>query len=140
MRLPRHPVLRTLVHGVLLGLLILGVGGRVAMAAIQYQQSGNSSWSLGGSMTVVFLGAASGLAGAAMLLVSRWGAARLPERLRWVGYAAFALLLLLVTMRGLRGTAAVGAWYFYPLVATFGAALARLSASRPGSARGLTPS
>jgi hypothetical protein len=109
--------LHTLAAGAVVGLLVLGLGGRLAMAAIQLQTAGDSSWSLGGTMIVVFLGGVSGLAGAVMWLASERVARRVGAA--WVGYLLLAALLGLVTMRGLRGTATVGAFYFYPLVAVY---------------------
>ena len=88
------------------------------MAAIQVQASGDSNWSFGGTLTVIFLGGVSGLAGAAIALVAEWIAGRLRAP-TWVQYLLLAVALLLVTMRGLRGTAPVGALYFYPLVGLY---------------------
>jgi len=121
----RHS-LQTLAAGAAIGLLVLGLGGRLAMAAIQFQTSGGTNWTLGGSMTVVFLGGVSGLAGAAIALVAEWitGRLRAPT---WVQYLLLAAALLLVTMRGLRGTAPVGALYFYPLVGLYAALLVLFS-------------
>jgi len=42
-----------------------------------------------------------------------------------------ALLLLLVTMRGLRGTAQAGTGYFYTLVVLYGISLTLFMARRP---------
>lgn len=114
--------LRMLVAGAVIGLLVLGLGGRVAMAAIQFRNAGDSNWSVGGTLTVVFLGGVSGLAGAAIALFCEWLGARLKTS-AWVSDALVALLLLLVTMRGLRGTAPIGALYFYPLVGVYAALL-----------------
>lgn len=114
--------LRALAIGAVVGLVVLGVGGRLAMAAIQIQTTGDSSWSLGGSATVAFLGAVSGLAGAALALLAE-AAARKLRAPRWVGHALLAGLLLLVTMRGLRGSPEIATRYFYPLVAVYGVAL-----------------
>jgi hypothetical protein len=118
----RHS-LQTLAVGATLGLLVLGLGGRLAMAAIQVQASGDSNWSFGGTMTVILLGGVSGLAGAAIALVAEGITARLRAP-TWAQYLLLAVALLLVTMRGLRGTAPVGALYFYPLVALYAVLLA----------------
>jgi hypothetical protein len=114
--------LQTLAAGAAGGLLVLGLGGRLAMAAIQFQSAGESSWTFGGTMTVVLLGGASGLAGAAMLLLSEWIMRRIGAP-PWTAYLLLAVMLGLVTLRGLRGTVAVGALYFYPLVGVYGALL-----------------
>jgi hypothetical protein len=121
-----RPVLQTLLAGTLLGLLILGVGGRLAMAAIQADMGASPSFSLGGTSTVIFLGALSGLAGAGIALVSGAIQRRVLPRQSWLRHALFAALLFLVTMRGLRGTPSAGWWYFYLLVAMyFGAMILR---------------
>lgn len=77
-------------------------------------------FTVGGSLTVVFLGAVNGLVGAGIALAFRWLARRLRIPLVWA-HVAFAMSLVLLTARGLRGTAPIGRWYFYPLVAVFGA-------------------
>lgn len=117
--------LRTLAAGAVVGLLVLGIGGRLAMAAIQFRTSGDTNWTLGGSMTVIFLGGVSGLAGAVMLLLSDWIARRVAAP-AWAGYVLLGGMLGLVTMRGLRGTAPIGAVYFYPLVALYAVLLVGL--------------
>jgi len=136
MRVWSHPIARTLLAGTLLGLVILGAGGRLVMAAITANAGGTPSFTLGGTTTVVMLGAASGFAGAVLALISRVVTTRLPPRYTWTQYLLLALLLLLVTMRGLRGTAQAGTGYFYTLVALYGISLAlfmtRTLRSAPG--------
>ncbi|MGH7678765.1 MAG: hypothetical protein ACRENU_09885 [Gemmatimonadaceae bacterium] len=122
---------RTLVTGTMLGLVILGAGGRIAMAMITADAGGTPSFSVGGTMTVVMLGAVSGFAGAAMAIVSRIIAERLLPRAEWIQYPLFGAMLLLVTMRGLRGTPPAGAGYFFVLVALYGIALAWVTRRRP---------
>jgi len=119
-----RPATRTILAGTVLGLLILGIGGRVAMALISHQTTGAWRSTVGGTVTVVALGAASGFAGALLALSSRWAMRRLIPGRAWPQYAVFFLLLLLVTLRGLRGTPAVGFWYFPPLVVLYGVILA----------------
>jgi hypothetical protein len=115
---------RLLFEGTVLGAIVLGAGGRLAMAAIQYRANASPQFTLGGTLTVVGLGAVSGLAGAAMLWISAVAANRVAPRFTAVRWAMFALLLALVTTRGLRGTPAPGRWYFPPLVALYGVVLA----------------
>ena len=124
MRPSWRPYARTLLTGTVLGAIVLGAGGRIAMAMIAAEAGGTSRFTLGGTVTVIMLGAASGLAGALMAIVSRGVAQRFLPRVAWVQYLLFAALLLLVTMRGLSGAPAHGKWYFYPLVAAYGLALA----------------
>jgi hypothetical protein len=111
--------LRVLAIGSVVGLVVLGAGGRLAMAAIQLQTTGGTTWTLGGSVTVVFLGAVSGLAGAALALVAELVGRKLRAP-PWTSYVLLAALLFLVTMRGLRGSPEIATWYFYPLVAIYG--------------------
>jgi hypothetical protein len=120
-----HPIVRLLLVGTVLGTVILGVGGRLAMSAIAWNTTGASRYSFGGTMTVVVLGAVSGVAGAGMALLSAWVSRRFLSGRRWIEYLLFAALLALVTMRGLRGTPAAGNayWYFYGLVAVYGLAM-----------------
>lgn len=122
--------LRALIVGTVLGLVVLGVGGRLAMAAIAIGAGQPSRWSLGGSMTVAFLGAVSGLAGAAIALTTRFITRRLQRR-PWVHYMLFSLALLALTMRGLRGTGPAGHWYFYLLVGVYGGALTMFTRQPP---------
>lgn len=122
--------LRTLAVGTILGLVILGAGGRLVMALITAQAGGTPSYTVAGTMTVVMLGAASGFAGAVMWIVSRVITARLLTRLAWSRYVLLAAMLLLVTMRGLRGTAQSGSSYFYLLVALYGIGLVWLTRTR----------
>jgi hypothetical protein len=130
---------RTLMLGTVVGLVVLGIGGRVAMAWVTVKVGGAPSFTLGGTLTVILLGAASGLAGGVMSLASRWVSGRLPGRIQWVQYVLLAAMLALVTARGLRGTQQPGTEWFWALVAVYGVALAWLTAPRRGSARGQTP-
>jgi hypothetical protein len=124
MRFISRSAVRTLLVGTLLGLVVLGVGGRLAMAAIQVDAGASPAFSVGGTMTVVFLGAVSGLAGGALALISGAVARRYLSGHQWLRHALFGLLLFLVTMRGLRGSPPAGWWYFYLLVALYGASMA----------------
>ena len=119
-----HPSIRVLLAGTSLGALILGAGGRLAMALVAVQNGARPAFSLGGTVTVIALGAASGLAGAVILLASSAIARRAPRGGRWLAYLLLGLGLLAVTMRGLRGSPASSHVYFYVLVAVYGVALA----------------
>jgi hypothetical protein len=127
-----RPIARELITGTALGALILGVGGRLAMAAIAWRTGGASSFTLSGTLTVIGLGAASGAAGAVLALISRAVTRRLFPRHPWTHHVLFAVLLLLVTLRGLRGTPGAAHWYFYLLVASYGVAVALLARRNPG--------
>ena len=109
----------TLLWGVLLGCLVLGVGGRVAMRIIAEETTGTSGFSLGGTATVVFLGLASGLLGAVILVVARhflW-------RRRPLTTVIFWLALAFLTWRGLRPVDPLRLMTFLPVVAIFGGLL-----------------
>jgi hypothetical protein len=125
-----RPAIRTLLIGTILGFLILGVGGRLAMAAIQIHGGGSFSFSIGGSLTVIGLGAVSGLAGAVLAILSRWVARRFTPTHDWTQFVLLGALLFLVTVRGLSGTAPIGRWYFFPLVAIYGVVLSALTSRR----------
>jgi hypothetical protein len=124
MRFLAHPVARALIAGALLGFVVLGGGGRLVMAAITAKAGGTPRFTPGGTLTVLMLGAASGLAGAVLALISRAVTTRLLPRQAWTQYLLLGLVLLLVTMRGLRGTPQAGSEYFYALVAIYALALA----------------
>jgi hypothetical protein len=124
-----QPFVRTVILGTLLGLVILGAGGRIAMAWVAADAGGAPRFTLGGTMTVVLLGAASGLAGGVMAVTSRWLVHRIVPRHQWLQHVLLAAMLLLVTMRGLRGTQA-GSWLFYLLVVIYGFTLVWLTSPR----------
>lgn len=128
MRDPIRAPLRTLLIGTALGLLILGVGGRLAMALVAVQSGARPTFTLGGSATVVLLGAGSGAAGALIAIVSRTIANRFARGASWVAAVLLGTGLLLATIRGLRGSPAGAHAYFYGLVALYGLALALLDA------------
>jgi len=80
--IPKRQVASTIGAGLASGLLILGVGGRIAMRVVAYTASDPLRFTLGGTLQVVALGAAwGGLTGPILLLL-----ARLPRsRRRWTG-------------------------------------------------------
>lgn len=109
--------------GVASGALILGVGGRIAMRGIAVMSGGMPAFSWGGTMTVVLLGALSGLAGALVLMGVR---ALLPRRaaLRGIIYWAF---LIFVALRGLNPVDPQRLLLFMPLILLYGFTLQVLS-------------
>jgi hypothetical protein len=132
----RGLVLRTLVTGTLLGVLILGVGGRLAMAGIVASHGARPSFSLGGTLTVFGLGAVSGLAGGVLALVSRVAMRFFMPGREWPQYVMLGALLLLVTLRGLHGTEPLGRWFFIPLVGVYGISLVVLMSRHSAQRRG----
>jgi hypothetical protein len=109
--------------GIAVGSVILGVGGRIAMWAIAVVSGGTPAFSVGGSATVVLLGALAGLAGAVVLVGLRWILANKPL----VRGAVFWAFLVLVTLRGLRPIDPQRVLLFMPLVVVYGITLQVLS-------------
>jgi hypothetical protein len=67
--------------GLLHGVLILGVGGRLAMSVIGATAGAHPNWSLGGTLQVVILGAAIGPpAGIAYAAIRQWLPGPAPAR------------------------------------------------------------
>jgi len=117
-----EPWLRSAVLGLLLGTLFLGLGGRLAMRVIAVAQNAATGYSLGGSMTVVFLGALAGLV--AGLIYT--GCRRTLSRNVWLARTLFSVVLLAITLRGLRPLDAQRLVIFLPLFIAFGFAFDRL--------------
>jgi hypothetical protein len=117
--------------GTLLGTVILGIGGRASMRGIALAQGTPGGMSLGGTGTVVFLGAASGLAAGVMYAAAR----SLLPRSPWLARLLFSITLLVVVLRGLRPVDLDRLLWFLPLFVVFGVALDRLwERHRPRSA------
>mgnify|MGYP001321706265 CR=1 FL=1 len=115
--------MKTLVLGVASGALILGIGGRIAMRGITVMSGGMPGFSWGGTMTVILLGALSGLAGALVLVGVRVVFPRRPA-LRGIIYWAF---LILVGLRGLNSVDPQRLLLFMPLILLYGITLQVLS-------------
>jgi hypothetical protein len=115
--------MKTLLLGAASGALILGIGGRIAMRGIAVLSGGMPGFSWGGTMTVVLLGALSGLAGAIVLTGVRL---LLPRRaaLRGTIYWAF---LILAGLRGLNPVDPQRLLLFMPLILLYGITLQVLS-------------
>lgn len=109
--------------GVASGALILGVGGRIAMRGIAVMSGGTGAFSWGGTMTVILLGALSGLAGALVLMGVR---AILPRRAALRGTIYWASLIL-VALRGLNPVDPQRLLLFMPLILLYGITLQVLS-------------
>jgi hypothetical protein len=126
---------RTIIIATCLGTAILGLGGRAAMHVIARITTGSGAFSFGGTLTVVFLGAVSGLAGGLILVTARALFRRWPPTTTIV-YWTF---LIGTTLRGLRPIDDLRLALFLPLVFVFGATLqwwtfGRHGGNRPGSA------
>src|SRR5688500_16312639 len=147
---------REVMLGALLGLVILGVGGRIAMRVVAVDLGQPPSFDAEGTLTVILAGAAAGAAGMLLYAISR-AVARLIASGRQAPHSGwtrllrltmFAALLALVTARGLGGSPGPK-WMFWVVVALYGAVLelalvrrARKAAARESGAnaatRGLT--
>ncbi len=109
--------------GAILGTVILGVGGRVAMRMIAVNSGAPGAMSPSGTLTVVLAGAASGIAAALLHLGSRAVAARLAPGIPWLRHVLLGIALSLVTLRGLAPLDSVRLAMFTPLVLAFAVAL-----------------
>jgi len=91
--------LRTdLVRGTLLGLLVLGIGGRLLMRVIAHMEGRVPAFTLSGSLTVVFAGTVAGaFAGLIYHLLRRF------VRKPWIRTAAFIVICEVVSWRGVSG-------------------------------------
>ena len=112
--------------GLGVGAVVLGIGGRVAMRGIAVLSGAPPGFSFGGSLTVVLLGALSGLVGALILTGLR---VFLPGR--WfLQTVIFYAALVLITLRGLRPVDSQRLFLFLPLVLIYGFLLRVLSRRR----------
>jgi hypothetical protein len=116
-------LLREVSLGAGLGLVLLGIGGRVAMRVVALSQDQPPVLSGGGTLTVVAAGAAAGAVGALLHALVRLGTRswRGPG-LSLLRLTLFVVLLALVTARGLHGSPGP-TWLFWLLVAAYAAAL-----------------
>ena len=105
--------------GAVIGLVVLGAGGRVAMRGIALLDGTPGAFTVEGTITVLLLGAANGALGGAIRALLDLGG-RLPTAAR---AALFALACLLLTLRGLKPLDASRLALFLPLVAVYVAAV-----------------
>ena len=115
--LARSPWVFAPAVGIALGFVILGIGGRIAMRVIAQETNVAPGFSLGGTMTVVFMGAVSGAAGGAIYAVL---ARFLPHRVT-LRALIFGVILVLLTLRGLSPATPLSLSLFLPLTILFGA-------------------
>ncbi|HJU87778.1 MAG TPA: hypothetical protein VJ672_00200 [Gemmatimonadaceae bacterium] len=113
-----HPWVYGLALGTVLGTIILGVGGRLMMRVIALMEGTPVGWSVGGTGTVVFLGAVSGLAGGVVNTVL----SHFLSRRDWLRTLIFFLFLVLITLRGLSPVRPLALALFMPLTLIFGVA------------------
>ena len=101
--------------GAALGLAILGIGGRIAMRAIAMVQGAPGGFSLGGTMTVLLLGAANGAFGGVIRAITGIRG-RVPHALRLMLFAAACLAL---GLRGLKPLDADKLLLFMPVIVLY---------------------
>src|SRR5215208_6947318 len=87
--------------GAAIGLPVLGAGGRVAMRAIAILTGAPSALTVGGTMTVLLMGAVSGAGGGLIYVVLLRAVPPTLRYARHVRGALFAGALVLLTLRGL---------------------------------------
>lgn len=112
-----EPWLVGLLVGASVGLVVLGVGGRITMRAIALANNTPPGFSFGGTATVVFLGLASGVGGGLLYALLY----RLIPRRRLLRSALFGVALVLLTLRGLRPIQPLALEWFMPLALGYGA-------------------
>jgi hypothetical protein len=112
-----EPWLFGLMLGAVVGLVVLGVGGRIAMRAIALANNTPPGFSIGGTATVVFLGVVTGVGGGVLYTLLQL----LVPRRRFVRSALFGLVLVLLTLRGLRPIQPLALEWFMPLALGYGA-------------------
>src|SRR5687768_3692362 len=108
-----------LAAGALLGTAFLGVGGRAGMRLVAVAQGAAGGFTLGGSMTVVALGALSGAIVALIFLVAR---VLFPSR-RAPRVVFFWAVTLAVVLRGLNPLTPLNLAIFVPLFLAHGSLL-----------------
>lgn len=124
--------LRGLLLGALLGLPILGGGGRLAMHAVSLLAAdAQHSVSVQGTITVLLAGLAAGIAGGVIYALL---ARVLPAR-RLLRDALFAVILALLTLRGLNPVRTLTLALFVPVVLVYGVAFERAWHTRSHSSR-----
>ena len=108
--------LRGVALGAVVGLPVLGVGGRIAMRAIAELTGVPPAFSPSGTLTVLLMGIASGVGGGVLYAALAW---LLPSRRPMRG-ALFALGLVLLTLRGLSPATSLSLALFTPLALAYG--------------------
>ena len=134
----RRSLVRLLLLGAALGLCTLGGGGRIAMRVIALQTEAPSAMSVDGTITVLLAGAASGVGGVVLLLISRAARILLRPGSAWLQHLLFAALLLWITLRGLHPVQPFAASLFLPLVLLYAALLTRWAGGDLPPAREVT--
>ncbi len=119
MHLARNPWVFDPLLGIALGLPILGIGGRIAMRVIAHATNVAPGFSLGGTMTVVGLGAVSGAAGGLIYAIL----VRVLRDRATVRGVIFGVILILLTLRGTDPFTPLTLSLFLPLTLLYGTLL-----------------
>ena len=118
-QLARNPWLFDPLVGMALGLPILGIGGRIAMRIIAHATNVAPGFSLGGTMTVVFLGVVSGAAGGLIYAIL----VRVLRDRATLRAGIFGVILVLLTLRGASPFTPLTLSLFLALTLLYGALL-----------------
>lgn len=111
------PWRKALAIGVVTGFVILGLGGRIAMRLFALHTGARPGWTLGGTVTVIFMGVVSGVTGA---LIRAAAAAWIPRRYPTaIGSIVFVIACLLLTLRGLNPVDGARLTYFLPVTVAY---------------------
>lgn len=105
--------------GLVIGTVVLGIGGRLAMRGIALVQGRAPGFSIGGTMTVIFMGAVFGIIGSLIFAGTR---ALVPGS-RVVRGSLFWVILVLITLRGLSPLDVPKLAFFLPLILGYGTLL-----------------
>jgi hypothetical protein len=118
-----------LIRGTLLGLIILGIGGRLVMRVVAHMEGRVPVFTPEGSIAVVFYGTVAGaLSGLIYYLLRRFVSSP------WVRTAAFIAICELISWRGVSGLLAVPQAMFMALALVY-LVLVDLLGRRSGRAR-----
>jgi len=103
------------VVGAVAGLVILGVGSRIAMRQIALQSGAPGGFTVEGTITVLFMGVVSGVAGGVIRGLTTVGG-----RLSGLtAFAVFGIACVLIALRGLNPLDANRIYLFMPLIALY---------------------
>lgn len=121
-QLPKRSLVTALALGAVVGTIFLGIGGRVAMRIFALLDGTEPGFSLGGSMSVVIMGAVWGMVGGGLLWLGRRTFKTSPV----ARAAVFWIPLTLLYLRGLTPLSADRLMAFTPFYLMYGAALYRV--------------
>lgn len=124
--LPRRSLAIAVTLGAGVGAVFLGVGGRIAMYLFAVLEGRATGWTVGGSMTVVFMGAAWGTPGGLLL----WAGRRWFPRSAAARGVTFWIPLTLLYLSGLRPLNGDSLMAFTPFYLAYGVVLYRMFCRR----------